>query len=315
MTGFSFREGGPGDLQAAFELGETAWDASRRARGLLAPDQGRDMDEIRAEWERAREFIEFVAAQPDGSFWICEEDGEMVGYTTSARFGVMDELTELWVSPSRAGQGVGRSLLERVWPNSPSPELGRVVVTLGTPVDLTLYTEFGVMPVTGHWHMRHRVDRYLEQRAQEVDSTEPAIHALTKERALSEWKRLEPEAIGHERPLLHDFFGRARTCLAYLDEGSGAAKALCWVSPEGDIGPAVGESAEDLVPVVLAALDRVAKTRQPESIGVFCTTGSWWLLDRLRRLGFKVYWPAWVMSSVPLPGLDRYVPTRPARLL
>jgi hypothetical protein len=87
------------------------------------------------------------------------------------------------------------------------------------------------------------------------------------------------------------------------------------VSPEGEIGPAVAETAEDLAPVVLAALDRVAKTLEPETFGVYCTTSSWWLLDRLRRLGFRVYWPAWVMSSVPLPGLDRYLPTRPARLL
>ena len=77
----------------------------------------------------------------------------------------------------------------------------------------------------------------------------------------------------------------------------------------------MGEAAQDLVPVVLAALDRVAKQQEPESVGVFCTTDSWWLLDRLRRLGFRVHWPGWVMSSVPLPGLDRYLATRPARLL
>ena len=315
MSELTFREGGPRDLRAAFELGESAWDASRLARGLLAPDEARDRDELRSAWERSRPFIEFVAAQPDGSFWICDDDSEMVGYTSSSRFGVMDELTELWVAPSHTGRGIGHQLLERVWPKSPTPELGRVVVTLGTPVDLTLYTDFGVMPVTGHWHLRHRVEQYLEQRAQEVDAADTAVHALTPERAIREWKRLEPEAVGHERPLLQEFFGRTRTCLAYLDQRTGAAKALCWVSAEGDIGPAVGETAPDLVPVVLAALDRVAKTREPETFGVFCTTGSWWLLDRLRRLGFRVHWPAWVMSSVPLPGLDRYVPTRPARLL
>ena len=142
-------------------------------------------------------------------------------------------------------------------------------MTLGTPVDLTLYTEFGVMPVAGHWHMRHRVDQYLEQRAQQVDATEPAVHALTKDRAIAEWKRLEPEAIGHERPLLQDFFGRTRTCLGYLDPSTGDTRALCWVSAEGDIGPAVAETAEDLVPVVLAALDRIAKMQEPETFGVF----------------------------------------------
>ena len=118
MTELSFREGGPADLRAAFEFGESAWDASRRRRGLIGPDQGRGRDEIHDEWERSRGFIEFVAAQPDGSFWICENGGEMVGYSSSSRFGVMDELTELWVVPSHAGRGIGRALLERIWPDS-----------------------------------------------------------------------------------------------------------------------------------------------------------------------------------------------------
>ena len=33
------------------------------------------------------------------------------------------------------------------------------------------------------------------------------------------------------------------------------------------------------------------------------------------RLGFRVFWPSWVMCSVPLPGLDRYAPTRPPHVL
>jgi GNAT superfamily N-acetyltransferase len=311
----SFREGRAGDLRATFELGEAALDASRKERGLLPPDHRRGQEDLEDRWQRERALLEFIVAQADGTFVICEDDDRMVGYTRVARFGAMDELAELWVVPSHAGLGVGRALLERCWPESPTPDLGRVVLGIGRPADLTLYTEFGVMPVSGHWHMRHRSEEYLERRSQEIDSTEPAVHALTPERAVADWKRLEPLAIGHERPLLHEFFGRTRTCLATMDAARGEATALCWVSSDGEIGPAVGEQPQDLIPVVLAALDRVAKQQEPESFGVFCTTDSWWLLDRLRRLGFRVHWPSWLMSSVPLPGLDRYLATRPARLL
>jgi GNAT superfamily N-acetyltransferase len=311
----SFREGRASDLRATFQLGESALDASRVERGLRRPEQQRSAEDLEARWARERGLLEFIVAQADGAFVICEDEDEMVGYTRVARFGAMDELTELWVEPAHAGLGVGRAMLERCWPQSPTPDLGRVVLGIGRPADLTLYTEFGVMPVSGHWHMRHRTEEYVERRSQEIDAPPPTVHALTPERAVAEWKRLEPSAIGHERPLLHEFFGRTRTCLATVDGGRGAATALCWVSSDGDIGPAVGEEPEDLVPVVLAAFDRVAKMQEPESIGVFCTTGSWWLLDRLRRLGFRVHWPGWIMSSVPLPGLDRYLPTRPARLL
>jgi GNAT superfamily N-acetyltransferase len=311
----AFREGRPGDLRATFELCEAAWDVSRKERGLLPEHHRRGEREVEAQWRRERGLLEFISAQPDGAFVVCDDGDEMVGYARIARFGSMDELTELWVAPSHAGRGVGRALLERCWPGSPSPDLGRVVLGLGTPADLSLYTDFGVMPVSGHWHLRNRADDYLERRSQELDAAEPGVHVLTPARAVAEWKRLEPPAIGHERPRLHEFFGRTRTCLATMDSSRGRAVALCWVSSDGDIGPAVAEEARHLVPVVLAALDRVAKHQRPDTFGVFCTTDSWWLLDRLRRLGFLVHWPSWVMCSVPLPGLDRYLPTRPARLL
>jgi len=312
VSELSIREGRASDLQAVFELGEDARGASRRERGLVAEG---DEAELHAEWERERPLVKFLAGQSDASFCVAELDGELAGYILVAHFGTMDELVELWVAPAHIGLGIERALLEQVWSQSPSKELGRVVVSVGLPSDLTLFTEFGVMPMSGHWHMRHRVEAYLEQRAQELDSAEPDVHGLTPDRAVEEWKRLEPGAIGHERPLLHEFFGRTRSCLATMDPQSGHATGLCWVSSEGQIGPAVGESPGDLVPVLLAAFDRVAKLQEPETVGVFCATNSWWLIDRLRRLGFTVHWPAWIMSSVPLPGLDRYVPTRPPRVL
>ena len=314
MSELTFREGRTADLQAVFELGELAWDASRAARGLIPGDRVRAPGELAGAWQHERPMIEFMAAHAEGCFLVCEDGGEPVGYVLMTRFDTMDELAELWVVPSHRGRGVSRGLLERCWTEPPTPELGRVAVAVGTPADLTLLTEFGVMPVSGHWELRHRVDEYLEQRAQEVDSTEPGVHVLTPDRAVEEWNRLEPDAIGHDRPSLHEFFGRTRNCLGTVD-ASGHATALCWVSGQGEIGPGVADTPEGLVPVVLAALDRVAKMQEPEELAVSCTTASWWLMDRLRRLGFKVHWPAWIMSSVPLPGLGRYLPTDPVRLL
>ena len=314
--GLRFREGRVSDLRPVFELSEHALTEAARRHGLVPSGSGPDGAELEKRWRTQRPFLEFITAQPQSRFLLCEDEDEgTVGYVRVSRFGEMEEMTELMVRPSHHSRGIGRRLLEQCWPEPPTPDLGRVVVTVGTPVDLSLYTEFGVMPVAGHWHMTHRLGEYLERRSLEIDANEPGVHALTVDRAVQEWKRLEPSAVGHERPLLHEFFGRARACLATIDAGSGQANGLCWVSQDGEIGPAVAESAELLVPVVLAALDRVAKAREPETLSVYCTTDSWWLLDRLRRLGFRVYWPSWVLSSVPLPGLDRYLPTWPAWLL
>ena len=269
---------------------------------------------IRSHWLRQRNIVEFLAAQPGSRYWIAEERDTIVGFARVVPFGRMEELTELMVDPEYHREGIGRTLLDRVWPGDPTPDLGRLVVATGASADLTLYPDFGVMPVTGHWHMRVSTERYLERRAHEVDARDPDAVVLGAPRAVEEWERLEAHAIDHERPALHAFFARERKCLATLGP-DGHATGLCWVSSHGEIGPAVGTSPEDLVPVVLAALDRVAKTQEPEELSLFCTTIAWWLLRRLRGLGFYVYWPSWVMCSVPLPGLDRYVPTRPPHLL
>ena len=311
----SFREGASADLEATFALSERAiYDAAVK-RGVLPPGREPTPGQVRSSWRRHRRLIEFLAAKPDSRYWICERGRRPVGYARVARFGSMEELTELMVEPEYQGQGIGRALLEICWPADPTPELGRLVVATGEPTDIGLYMGFGLMPLAGHWHLRQRTAAYLKRRALELERVETAVHVLTSDRAVEEWMRLEPPVLGHERRDLHQFFCRDRTCLATLDEQTHEATSLCWVSGEGEIGPAVARVPEELVPVVLAALDRVAASVEPEYLSLFCTTISWWLLRRLRGLGFDIWWPSWIMCSMPLQGLDRYVPTRPPHVL
>ena len=314
-TEITFRNGTAADLEPCFALSARSSNATA-VGGLLETTGGEVPDSAIAEmWSAQRSLIEFMAAQPGGCFCIAEgPDGMPVAFARTLRFGDMEELTEMVVAREHRDHGIGRELLSRCWPVDPSPSLGRVLVAAGVPSDLSLYTDFGVMPINGHWHMRQDTERYLQRRSLETDAPDGRVHVIEPELAVREWKRLEPGAIGHERPLLHEFFGRDRTCLARFHP-DGHVIALCWASSEGEIGPAVGAAPEDLVPIVLAALDRVAKARGPHQLSLFCTTTSWWLLRRLRGLGFHVVWPSWIMSSIPLPGLDRYVPTRPPHLL
>ena len=311
----TFREGGVADLETTFALSEHAMHDSAVRQGVIPPERALSDDDIAADWARQRSFVEYIAAQDGGRYVIAENGDGPVGYARVVPFGAMEELTELMVLPEHQQQGVGRRLLELAWPGAPSPETGRVVVATGSPSDLTLYLEFGVMPVAGHWHMRQRTEAYRERRAHEIETTDPGVHLLKPDRAVEEWMRLEPQAIGHARRTLHEYFSRERSCLAALDPDSGEATALCWVSNEGDIGPGVAQDPGGLAPVVIAALDRVAMSQEPPGLSVFATTLSWWLVRRLRKLGFSVYWPSWVLCSEPLPGLDRYVPTRPPHLL
>lgn len=311
--GVSFRAGRPGDLRPTFDLSRLALHGLALTLGVAHGDSP-GAEALEREWVRRHELVEFVSAQ-DGAFVLAEQEGATVGFVRTVRFGEMEEIADLHVLPEKSGQGIGPALLEQVWSADPTPELGRVAVAAGVSRVLNAMTNFGVMPAAGHWHMRASPARYLERRSQITDAAEPPVVVLEPARAVREWQRLEPPAVGHRRPLLHEFFARTRTCLASVDERTGEATALCWVGRDDEIGPAVGASSQDLVPVVLQALDRVAKIQEPETLDVYCATHSWWLLRRLRNLGFDVFWPIWVLSSIPLPGLDRYLPTRPAHLL
>jgi GNAT superfamily N-acetyltransferase len=311
----AFREGAAADLRATFALHDRTLHRIAVEQGFLRDTGERSDAEIDVAWTRHRSLVEFVNGQPGRRYLVAENRKGPIAFARVVSFGTMEQLTDLYVAPSHQGRGIGRELLERIWPGDPTPTVGRLVVAPGAPRDLNLYTTFGVMPVAGHWHLRTDARAYLERRSQETDATEAAaVVVLTAERAVAEWKRLEPEAIGHERHSLHEFFGRDRTCLATVDE-SGQARALCWVSGDADIGPAIGAEAKDVIPVILAAFDRVAKTQEPAQLGIYASTTSWHLLHRLRVLGFSVYWPSWIMCSVPLPGLDRYVPTKPPLVL
>ena len=306
-----YREGGPKDMREAFDLSQLAL---RHIRGRMGPVPGEvPEEEIDSLWERRRPLLEFIVAQ-EGSFCVCEGPHGIAGFARVVRFDDMEQLTELFVHPSVHGQGNGTGQLERCWSDRPTTEVGREVVATGAPADLTLYTGFGVMPANGRLRLVERTERYVERRLRERDATEPGVHVLESDRALAEWKRMEPGVVGHQRRAMHEFFARERMCLASMD-AEGRPNALCWVDPAGDIGPGVAVDGEGLVPVVLAALDRVAKAHEPEELHLPVCATSWWLLQRLRSLGFRVSWPGWILCSVPLPDLYRYVPADPGVFL
>jgi GNAT superfamily N-acetyltransferase len=307
-----FREGSRKDLRAAFDLAQLAL-AQVQGRFAPVPDVRAPVTDLEALWEGRRKLTDFVAAQ-DGCFFLCERPEGLVGYARTVRFDGVDQLAELFVHPDHQGKGIGKGLLQRCWPEPPRPGEDRMVVATGAPADLTLYTGFGMMPVNGRLRLVEGTERYVERRLRERDAAEPAVHALEPDRALAEWRRMEPEVVGHERRPLQEFLARERACLASVDP-DGEATAICWVSQHGLLGPGAARRPEDLVPVVLAGLDRVAKTHEPEELQVPVTGTSWWLLQRLRTLGFRVTWPGWLLCSVPLPELARYLPCDPGVFL
>ena len=106
MSELTFRQGRASDLEAVYELGETAWDQSRRARGLIGDDQVRTEQQLPRQLG-SREAALGVHDRADGaaSFLVCEDGDQIVGYVVVSRFPGMDEMAELLggeLAPARA---------------------------------------------------------------------------------------------------------------------------------------------------------------------------------------------------------------------
>lgn len=309
-AGIAYREGGVDDLRATFAISAHAvHDTATRLGVLRGPPPSEA--QIEAEWQGQRDVLEFLAQDVPGSYWICDDGRRPVGYARVARVGGVEQLTELMVLPSHHRRGIGRALLERCWERTPRPGELRLVLAAGAPADLTLYSRFGVMPASGHWHLRGPASAFRDRRR---FSPPARVTVLAPERAVESWDSLEPAVVGHGRRALHDFLARTRECVA-LASADGEARALCWVGPGGDVGPAIAATPAELTSTVLGALDRVASAAPGRELALYCTTANRDLLGELRRGGLAVHWPGWVMSSAPLPQLDRYLPMRPPHLL
>ena len=103
-------------------------------------------------------------------------------------------------------------------------------------------------------------------RSQEIDAAEPGVHVLTDDRRGGGVEA--PRAAGDRpRAAARCTSSSAASAPAWRRSTAARPPALCWVSPDGRDRPGGGGDApEDLVPVVLAALDRVAKTKEPEHL-------------------------------------------------
>jgi hypothetical protein len=121
----TFREGRASDLEGVYLLGETAWDQSRHARGLLPEERMRSEEQLRGEWRRDRPLLEFMTAQQGGSFLVAEDEERIVGYVIVTGFPGMDEMAELWV------EGPARALLAELPLARPQPGRGRGGPALG----------------------------------------------------------------------------------------------------------------------------------------------------------------------------------------
>ena len=80
-----------------------------------------------------------------GAGWVAETDGEVAGFGITARRGSIHWLVSLFVRPEAQGRGIGRLLLEQLWPSASSANRATLVDAASRPA-MSLYLSAGLAP-------------------------------------------------------------------------------------------------------------------------------------------------------------------------
>ncbi len=80
-----------------------------------------------------------------GEGWVAEVDGGAAGFGVSVRRGAIRWLVSLFVRPESQGRGVGRSLLDRLWPPASGEDRATLVDAASRPA-VGMYLQAGLTP-------------------------------------------------------------------------------------------------------------------------------------------------------------------------
>ena len=254
-----------------------------------------------AMWSRRRPLFEHLAATHE-RWWIAQDgDGRTIGHARSILRDGTRQLTEFFVSPHTQARGIGRELLERVFPPGEGAERRIVIATTDTRA-VARYLRAGVYPVSS-----------LQGFAGPPSADGHDLAGLTPSRVtdaeagVEEMAAIDRDVLGHRRDAEHRYLLSERD--GYLYRRGDRIVGYGYIGDRA--GPLAMLTAADLVPA-LGHLEARAHERGLESVEFEVPLVNRVAIDHLLGRGFKVDpFVVYLMSDLDFVSYDRYVLTSP----
>ena len=227
VAALTFREGEHSDLRAAFTLAELAVHDTARRTGVLATDPPSD-EQIERDWHQRRDLLEFTAAQDGGGFWVCEDEGR----ADRLRAGVPVRRD----GAAHGADGAPRVPRQRHRPRTARPPVARRPHPRPRPARggcRCARRPHAVRGLRGDARDRPLAHARLRGGVPRAARAGDRLHRPARARALAGARRRRSGSVSSRRRsatsgrMLHDFFGRTRTCLATMDAEAHAAPRRC----------------------------------------------------------------------------------------
>lgn len=290
----TLREATLADRRATFEVFiASLLDLGNRLGVETITGGAEDIDQL---WAKRAPIMTHAAETAD-RWWVAEENGRVVGYARSTLRDGIRQLTEFFVRPDAQSAGVGRGLLERVFPAEGAR--GRLLLATQDPRALGRYLKAGMLARFPVYHFG-RPRRHAPYRGDlEPASIEPDQFGLAL------LASIDREVLGFRRDVDHRWLLSNRRGFAYLRDGSpvGYGYVGRYQGPFAALDPAA-------IGPMLAHAESVAEV---EEFGVEAPLINRAALQYLFEHGFRMDpFVNYFLSDVEIGKFDRYVVTTPS---
>jgi len=237
------------------------------------------------------------AAETADRWWVAEENGRVVGYARSTLRDGIRQLTEFFVRPGAQSAGLGRGLLERVFPEEGAR--GRILIATQDPRALARYLKAGLLARFPVYHLGRprRGDPYRgDLEATPVTQDQYGLALLAS---------IDRDVLGFRRDADHRWLLSNRRGYVYLRNGSpvGYGYVGLYQGPFATLDPtAIGS--------MLAHAESVA---EGDEFGVEAPLINRSAIQYLLEHGFRMDpFVNFFLSDVELGKYDRYLVTTPS---
>jgi GNAT superfamily N-acetyltransferase len=293
---YNIRRGTASDIRAAFDVSMLA------VKDLFAR-QGNEWS-LKPEtfWKVLKPYLVHLSENA-AEWWVAEDraNGELIGYGRSIERGGLFELSELFVRPDRQSAGLGKALLEHVFPSGRGEV--RVIIATSDRRGLARYygagtvARFAMLSVTGR-PRRTEAGTLDVVRAGSADIDELAA--------------IEQAVVGYSRCADYPWLLRHREVYKYRRAGRTVAFGCFSVTGQG---PIVALEADDQ-PAILLHLESLAADRGMEDLSFEVPSINSAVMHHLLERRYKID-PAsnLLMSNKDFGRFDRFVAFSPAIVL
>ena len=264
---------------------------------IITADEQDDFDKHYAEHEPLYLHLEQTAFQD----WVATDDGgNLLGWARSIERDNHLQLTHFFVGSKQQGSGIGRGLLDRVFPLNHGEQ--RSVIATTNPLALSLYQRYNV----GFRGMAFSIYGQPTRRpfisdldVEVLDDTAASLRLISQ---------LDREIMGYDRSIDLAFFLREQP--AYVFRRDGIAVAYLFGCNGNSAGPGATLDPDDL-PVLMQQLEASACDVELEELWLSIPAMAQQAVSWALNSGYKIDpFHEVLFAQQPTMKLDRYIMTQ-----